>query len=404
MKRLHLIIVSILFISTKSYSTLNKDSIKIIITISGFTHGFNDSTWLYLDKAENFGTPIDSVMIINGKFSFKVKKTLNDIPQNFAIRTKSFTDYKFFWVENKSIEFSGIKGSFRKSLINGSLSEELNQLFEKLRNPIENEIDSLLRTIGKTDSLAYKRVLQLEKKLDEQSAQLILKYPNQFITTYLLSVYCIKWGKEITSSIYAKIPSKFKLTKNGSKIKNYLNLNRQIKIGDQFVDIQQNSINKVQLKLSDYRGKFILLEFWASWCGPCRRDNPFLVELYNKYKSSGFEIFGVSQDVSEQSWKSAVEKDKLSWPNVSDLKGSENAAALVYGVHEIPTNFLIAPNGKVIGKNLRGIELDKKLKDIFNIKTLKDSLAEKVMTEQDKEIYGLKGNTKLDSLLISTTK
>ncbi len=397
MKKFHLIFVFILLYSTKSYSSFNKDSIKITITIDGFARGFKDSTWLYLDKAENYGTSIDSAMILNGRFHFKVKKNSSDIPKNYAIRTRSFIDYKFFWVENKSIEISGIKGNFRQSLIKGSKSQELIDSFEKKRGPLEYEIDSLLRNVGTTDSIIYKRTLELEKELNVQSAKLLSKNTDQFITTYLLSLYCVKWGKELTSSIYTKIPNKFKLTSNGFKIKNYLHLNRQIKIGDHFVDFQQNDINKIPLNLSDFKGKYILLDFWASWCGGCRKENTYLVELYSKYKSSGFEIFGVSQDVNEQNWKSAIEKDKLIWPNVSELKGGENAAALMYGVYEIPTNYLIDPNGKIIAKNLRGKELDKKLQELIKVNTLIDNLELKRMVEKDQEIRLSNDNINLEA-------
>lgn len=120
------------------------------------------------------------------------------------------------------------------------------------------------------------------------------------------------------------------------------------------------------LKLSDLRGKVVLIDFWASWCGPCRRENPHVVSLYEKYHDKGFEIFSVSLDNSKDKWIEAIKKDNLSWPNhVSDLKGWSSAAAKLYGVNSIPCTFLIDKDGRIIAKSLRGDALSQKLQQIF---------------------------------------
>ena len=138
-------------------------------------------------------------------------------------------------------------------------------------------------------------------------------------------------------------------------------------IGDEAPDIVMNNPDGVQMKLSDLRGQLVLVDFWASWCGPCRRENPNVVRLYNEYKSKGFTVFSVSLDHDKSKWINAIEKDKLSWPNhVSDLKRWQSDPARIYQVKGIPTTFLIDQNGVVIGKNLRGEALDKKLKELFN--------------------------------------
>lgn len=117
--------------------------------------------------------------------------------------------------------------------------------------------------------------------------------------------------------------------------------------------------------LSSLRGNYVLLDFWASWCGPCRHENPNVVRLYNKYKSNKFEILGVSLDAEKDAWLKAIEKDKLTWQHVSDLKNWQSSVVPLYQIQGIPFTVLLDPDGKIIAKNLRGAELENKLAEIF---------------------------------------
>jgi peroxiredoxin len=119
------------------------------------------------------------------------------------------------------------------------------------------------------------------------------------------------------------------------------------------------------ITLSSFRGKYLLIDFWASWCAPCRQENRHTVQVYKKYKDKGFEILGVSMDKNAQAWQTAIQKDGLTWPQVSDLKEWDSEAGLKYNIQQLPTTFLLDKQGVIIARDLRGTDLDNELERIF---------------------------------------
>ncbi|MEO5647047.1 MAG: TlpA disulfide reductase family protein, partial [Chitinophagaceae bacterium] len=165
--------------------------------------------------------------------------------------------------------------------------------------------------------------------------------------------------------IYAFLDEKIKKSKLGEELNKMIATYRTVAIGMKAPEIVQNTPDGKRLSLSSLQGKFVLIDFWASWCGPCRRENPNLVKIFNEHKSKGFTIYGVSYDTKKDSWEKAIQDDGLAWSQVSDLKGGKNSTSEQYGIRAIPSNLILDKEGTIIAKNLFGKKLAAKLAEIF---------------------------------------
>lgn len=309
---------------------------KAEFSLTGTTKGIENGTVLYLDYDNKV---LDSTKVENNSFTFNTK--LPNYPLQLWLRTKNYSSYRAFWAENKPMNFLATGADFKKANITGSEIEKLSQTLYQ-----------------STDSLSREERIKKEMEF-------VKEHPNSIVSAHILSVYSTTWGKEKTSELFGQFSEENKKSEFGQQIGRYIELNKEPKIGDQFADFKMKDQNGNIRALSDIKGKVVLLEFWASWCGPCRKENPNLVKTYEKFQPKGFEIFAVSLDEDKESWLKAIEKDSLNWTHVGDLKGQGNEASLIYGINGIPDNFLIAENGEIIGRHLRGEELDQKLKEIL---------------------------------------
>ena len=152
---------------------------------------------------------------------------------------------------------------------------------------------------------------------------------------------------------------------SGKELSAQIEVGKKSMLGAAAPDFTQPSPDGIKISLSAFKGKYVLVDFWASWCGPCRAESPNLVKAYSQYKSKGFEIFSVSLDEKKDRWLKAVKDDAYTWPQAGDLKGWDNDAAVLFGISGIPFNFLVDPNGVIIARNLRGEDLEKKLNELF---------------------------------------
>jgi peroxiredoxin len=149
-------------------------------------------------------------------------------------------------------------------------------------------------------------------------------------------------------------------------VNNTLKKARLTAIGQPAPDFTSTATDGKEVSLSSFRGRYVLVDFWASWCGPCRRENPAVVKAYHQFHPKGFDILGVSLDNSKTSWEEAIKKDGLNWAQVSDLRGWKNDVASRYGIQGIPMNFLLDKEGRIIAKGLRGEDLTKKLAEVIH--------------------------------------
>ncbi|OUJ71972.1 TlpA disulfide reductase family protein [Hymenobacter crusticola] len=164
---------------------------------------------------------------------------------------------------------------------------------------------------------------------------------------------------EKTTKLYNALSAAVRNTPAGKAYGEQLERIKLVAVGQQAPNFTQQTPDGRQVSLADYRGKYVLVDFWASWCGPCRAENPNVIKVYNQFKDKNFDILGVSldKDQAREKWLKAIQDDKLAWTQVSDLKGWENQVALLYRVQAIPQNFLIDPSGKIVATNLRGEDL-----------------------------------------------
>lgn len=334
MKFFFLITYIMTFFVTNSFGQQKKTK----MTINGKIMGFADNTKLYLnDLTDGTYNLIDSTIITNNEFVFT--RLLKPKALKLGITTKDNEDRVSFWGENKIISFGTEKGKFRTAKIIGSKSEDEQQVYYGLFDTAKN-----------ASRVKY---------------SFIKNHPNSIVSITSLYENRQTWSKDTIDRLYKSLSKEIRLNYYGNNVNDFLLLNKNLKIGDNFIDFNQTDTLGKKVKLSDFKGKIILLEFWGSWCEGCRENNIIFKKIYEEYNSKGFEIFGVAAETKRSSWTKAIIMDNLPWINVTDFKGDKNKAAIIYGVNDYPTNYLIDRNGKIVGKELYGEKLKAVLSKIL---------------------------------------
>jgi peroxiredoxin len=335
---------------------------------------------IYLAHELN-GSPVtvDSAKVTNGEFVFKgtVKS-----PGFYSLSNKGLKYPIQFILENSAITVTKTADSLAMAQIKGSAAQDVYTGFyngpwkeitatagtiygkldqaEKAAKAAGTKVDSLTR-VGIDQEFAA-----LDKKNQQAVKDYIAKHPSSAGAAAVIYDRFIGYPNfPVARELFAGLTKEAQQSAIGAMISNSLAIDAKTGKGKLAPAISMTDKDGKIVKLSDFKGKYVLIDFWASWCGPCRKENPNVVAAYKKYHDKGFEVLGISLDSKKEAWLKAIEADGLSWTHVSELKGWQNTAATEYGVKAVPASFLIDPNGKVVGKDLRGEELNKTLAQLF---------------------------------------
>jgi peroxiredoxin len=337
--------------------------------INGLT---NEYVYLFYPQGDEYVA--DSVRATNGSFTFK--GTIPN-PAVFSVALSKRTSRLPIFMQPGTVTVKADKDSISKGQITGA---PLDLLYKQHRRELDAQVGEKLQAIEKKysamkanpsdklpDSLAKQQSREVQAafgRADSLSQQFIRQHPTSVVSAYLAQAY-YEMEPEKLEKVYGTLAPQGQQSYYGKRIRTFLDEQAKIGLGRTAPEFSMADTTGKPVALSSLRGKYVLVDFWASWCGPCRKENPNVVAAYQKYHNKGFEILGVSLDDKKRLWEKAINADNLTWYHVSDLKGWKNEAAGLYSIKAVPTSFLLDKDGKIIAKNLRGEALHKKLAELL---------------------------------------
>lgn len=341
-------------------------------TITGTMEGSMDGDTVFLmERANRQFVALDTAVIAEGKFTFT---GVQDSAVNRYLVYRGEDDlqptYLDFFLENGSINIQMVRAE-GGDVISGTPTNDAYQAFQSMLQAVFEKQSTLMKQM--TSATPEEREVKMKeaKALDGEVVATIKEGINKNIATplgvFLLKSYNYYMEYADVEQILATLPAKYQSEKSVVALKDKVEVAKKTAVGQKFVDFQMEDTEGNPVKLSDYagKGKLVLVDFWASWCGPCRREMPKLVEAYAKYKDKNFEIVGVSLDRAAEPWKKGLEQMDMTWPQMSDLKYWDSEGAKLYAIRSIPHVVLIDGEGTIISRGLHGEELQAKLAELL---------------------------------------
>ncbi|MCE1199836.1 MAG: DUF4369 domain-containing protein [Marinilabiliales bacterium] len=338
-------------------------STKPHFTITGNVEGLPDGTVYLKLRSGTQVTTIDSAKSVGGKF---VLKGTVVVPEQYGLVLGERKQVGVM-VENKDITVTGKADDLKSLVIKGSVSQDEMKTLDEKSGALNNQMHDLYGKYSEAKKAGNAEVMaKLEKQrdsLDDLQTQVMKNFiasnPNSFVAPVILQR--IQYGMEADEidGYLKKFSAEVMKNQVAKGLADRVAVLQSVAVGKMAPDFTQNDSIGNPVKLSDVYSKhaYTLVDFWASWCGPCRGENPNVVAVWKDYNAKGFHVMGVSYDNDKGKWLQAVASDKLTWTQVSDLKGWGNATAAIYGINSIPANLLIDQTGKIVGRNLRGEKL-----------------------------------------------
>jgi len=350
-------------------------------TVQGNVGTFGAPAKVYLQFRQDGKTVVDSAVLKDGKFTFTGQAPAVPTSGYLLFNPKrsgmnSSRDYKSIYVEQGTINVSAAE-TIAKAQVKGTKSNNENELYHTALKPVNEGYDAMeakekAATEEQKKSEAFIKQAKLDEKAIEEQEKIINKkfikdHPDSYVSLNALQSFAYSADYVDIAPLYEGLTADIKASKGGRAFGDILPKLKAVALGATAPEFAEADTSGKVINLSSFRGKYVLIDFWASWCGPCRAENPNVVKAYNQYKTKNFTIVGVSLDRpnAKEAWLKAIHKDGLEWTQLSDLKFWDSKAAGMYGVRAIPQNFLIDPNGKIVGKNLRGDDLTAKLAELF---------------------------------------
>jgi peroxiredoxin len=332
----------------------------IVITVK--VKSLQEGQKYYLNSTSNIA--IDSCVAKHGELRFRFMPKDRE-PAQLLISTTpdlggNVNDFSYpFWSDQYDILIQG--DDDEHLTLQGSPLQQTFERFYQEIGPYEKEYENTLVMHGEAAAAKIHDVLR--RKYVDFIAGHLTAYSGMIVLYHKALTKNISLHE--SDSLFQLFSSDIRSSTYGRAVNDVLTNAGRLAIGSTAPDFIQQSAVGQSVSLTGFRGKYVLLEFWSSWCGPCRTEAPALRSAYADYKSKGFEIIGVSLDVNRNTWLKSIHDDQLSWPQVSDLKGWKNEVARLYNVSAIPRNYLIDPQGRIIATGLRGDALFEKLKEVL---------------------------------------